>query len=325
MFDVDKLKNKVLDNYKINKEDALNLIDVPLNELTNAANEIRQHFCGNGFDACTLINIKNGRCSEDCKFCAQSNHYDTDIDVYPILSKEELKEKSLAILDSGFERISYVASGRKISEKEFNVISQALEELNQERENFHVCVSLGLLTEEQINTLKDLNVERVHNNLESSRKYFKNICTTHSYDEKLNTISDIKSNDLMVCSGGIFGMGETFEDRIDLALTLRDLGVKSIPINVLNPIRGTPVEDNEVLSNDEVCRLIAIFRFINPDAFIRMAGGRALLGDNGKRAFQSGANAGILGNMLTTAGVEIDEDLKLLEELGFELTYSIEY
>ena len=309
MFDVDKLKNKVLDNYKINKEDALNLIDVPLNELTNAANEIRQHFCGNGFDACTLINIKNGRCSEDCKFCAQSNHYDTDIDVYPILSKEELKEKSLAILDSGFERISYVASGRKISEKEFNVISQALEELNQERENFHVCVSLGLLTEEQINTLKDLNVERVHNNLESSRKYFKNICTTHSYDEKLNTISDIKSNDLMVCSGGIFGMGETFEDRIDLALTLRDLGVKSIPINVLNPIRGTP----------------AIFRFINPDAFIRMAGGRALLGDNGKRAFQSGANAGILGNMLTTAGVEIDDDLKLLEELGFELTYSIEY
>ena len=214
---------------------------------------------------------------------------------------------------------------RKISEKEFNVISQALEELNQERENFHVCVSLGLLTEEQINTLKDLNVERVHNNLESSRKYFKNICTTHSYDEKLNTISDIKSNDLMVCSGGIFGMGETFEDRIDLALTLRDLGVKSIPINVLNPIRGTPVEDNEVLSNDEVCRLIAIFRFINPDAFIRMAGGRALLGDNGKRAFQSGANAGILGNMLTTAGVEIDDDLKLLEELGFELTYSIEY
>ena len=324
MFDVDDLKTKVLNNYKITKEDALNLVDAPLDELCDAANEIRQSFCGNKFDVCTLINIKNGRCSEDCKFCAQSNHYDTDIEIYPILSKEELKEKSRAILDAGFERISYVASGRKISNKEFEIVSQALEELNEEREDFHVCVSLGLLNKDQINTLKNLNVERIHNNLESSRDYFKNICTTHSYDEKLDTISEVKSENLMVCSGGIFGMGESFEDRIDLALTLRELGVKSIPINVLNPIRGTPVENNEVLSNEETCRLIAIFRFINPDAFIRMAGGRALLGDNGRKAFQSGANAGILGNMLTTVGVEIEEDLKLLDELGYEITYSIE-
>ena len=143
---------------------------------------------------------------------------------------------SSALNAAGFERISYVASGRKISEKEFNIISQALEELNNERDDFHVCVSLGLLTKEQIHTLKKLNVERVHNNLESSRDYFKEICTTHSYDEKLETIDDIRSENIMVCSGGIFGMGETFEDRIDLALILRDLGVKSIPINVLNPI-----------------------------------------------------------------------------------------
>ena len=324
MFDVVELKDKVLENYKVTKEDALDLVDAPLDDLASAANEIRHHFCGNKFDACTLINIKNGRCSEDCKFCAQSNHYNTDIDIYPILSKEELKQRSLAILDAGFERISYVASGRKISEKEFNIISQALEELNNERDDFHVCVSLGLLTKEQIHTLKKLNVERVHNNLESSRDYFKEICTTHSYDEKLETIDDIRSENIMVCSGGIFGMGETFEDRIDLALILRDLGVKSIPINVLNPIKGTPVENNEILSNDEVCRLIAIFRFINPYAYIRMAGGRALLGDNGRKAFQSGANAGILGNMLTTEGVEMEEDLKLLDELGFEISYSID-
>ena len=324
MFDLNELKNKVLNNYKVTKADAMNLIDVPLDELSSAADEIRYHFCGNKFDACMLINIKNGRCSEDCKFCAQSNHYNTDIDIYPILSKDELKEKSNLILDSGFKRISYVASGRKISDKEFNVVSQALKELNEERDNFHVCVSLGLLTKDQINTLKELNVERIHNNLESSRDYFKNICTTHSYDEKLDTINMIDNENLMICSGGIFGMGESFEDRIDLALQLRDLGVKSIPINVLNPIKGTPVENNEILSNDEVCRLIAIFRFINPDAFIRMAGGRALLGDNGRKAFQSGSNAGIIGNMLTTDGVEIDEDLKLLDELGYELTYSID-
>lgn len=333
-----KLKNKVLDGYEITKSEAIGLVDAPLDELINAANEIRQFFCGNNFDVCTLINVKNGRCSEDCKFCAQSNHYDTDIDIYPFLTKDELKKQSNALLDAGFKRISYVASGRKITDREFAVIEDTLRELNDERnsksslnlknpkeyeQEFHVCVSLGLLNKNQINTLKELNVERVHNNLESSRDYFNNICTTHSYDEKLDTINQIKSENLMVCSGGIFGMGESFEDRIDLAIQLRSLGVKSIPINVLNPIRGTPVENNKILSNEEVCRLIAIFRFINPTAFIRMAGGRTLLGDNGRMAFQSGANAAILGNMLTTDGVEIEEDLKLLDELGFEISYSI--
>ena len=325
MYSVEELKNKVLNNYKITKSDAMSLVDAPLNDLSDAANEIREFFCGNKFDVCTLINVKNGRCSEDCKFCAQSNHYDTDIDIYPFLSKEELLSQSNSLLDAGFKRISYVASGRKITNKEFEIITSALEQLNRERnDEFHLCLSLGLLSSEQINALKELDVERIHNNLESSRDYFSNICTTHSYDEKLNTIGQVKDSDLMVCSGGIFGMGERFEDRIDLAFQLRELGVKSIPINVLNPIKGTPVENNEILSNDEVCRLIAIFRFINPEAFIRMAGGRTLLGDNGKRAFQSGANAAILGNMLTTCGVEVEEDLKLIEELGFEITYSID-
>lgn len=319
-----ELKEKVLNGYNITKDDAMNLVDMPLDELVAAADEIRSFFCGNKFDVCTLINVKNGRCSEDCKFCAQSNHYDTDIDIYPFLSEEELLKQSNSLLDAGFKRISYVASGRKITNKEFDIVASALEQLNEERDDeFHLCLSLGLLNSSQIARLKQLNVERLHNNLESSRDYFKSICTTHSYDEKLDTIEDIIGNGLMVCSGGIFGMGETFEDRIDLALQLRELGVKSIPINVLNPIKGTPVENNEILSNDEVCRIIAIFRFINPDAFIRMAGGRTLLGDNGRKAFQSGANAAILGNMLTTSGVGVEDDLKLLNELGFEITYSI--
>lgn len=319
-----ELKEKVLNGYNITKDDAMNLVDMPLDELVAAADEIRSFFCGNKFDVCTLINVKNGKCSEDCKFCAQSNHYDADIDIYPFLSEEELLKQSNSLLDAGFKRISYVASGRKITNKEFDIVASALEQLNEERDDeFHLCLSLGLLNSNQIARLKQLNVERLHNNLESSRDYFKSICTTHSYDEKLDTIEDIIGNGLMVCSGGIFGMGETFEDRIDLAFQLRELGVKSIPINVLNPIKGTPVENNEILSNDEVCRIIAIFRFINPDAFIRMAGGRTLLGDNGRKAFQSGANAAILGNMLTTSGVGVEDDLKLLDELGFEITYSI--
>ena len=325
MYDVVELKDKVLNNYKVTKEDALNLIDVPLDGLTNAANEIRQSYCGNNFDACMLINVKSGRCSENCKFCAQSNHYDTDIETYPLLAKEELKEKSLAIYNAGFKRISYVASGRKVTNKDFETLSNLICNLKEECNDMKICVSLGLLTKDQIKRLNDVGVDRIHNNLESSREYFKEICTTHSYDEKLDTIELISNENVMICSGGIFGMGESFEDRIDLALQLREFGVKSIPINILNPIKGTPVENNEILSNDEACRIIAIFRFINPDAYIRMAGGRALLGDNGRKAFQSGANAGILGDMLTTEGVALKEDLKLLDDLGFEITYTIDY
>ena len=324
MFDVNELKDKVLDNYKVTKEDALNLIDVPLDDLTNAANEIRQSFCGNSFDACMLINVKSGRCSENCKFCAQSNHYNADIETYPLLTREELKEKSLAIYNAGFKRISYVASGRKVTNKDFETLSNLIGDLKEECNDMRICVSLGLLTRDQIKRLNDVGVDRIHNNLESSRDYFKEICTTHSYDEKIGTLKLINDESVMICSGGIVGMGESFEDRIDLALQLREFGVKSIPINVLNPIKGTPVENNEILSNDEVCRIIAIFRFINPDAYIRMAGGRALLGDDGRKAFQSGANAGILGNMLTTDGVELEDDLRLLDDLGFQISYTID-
>ncbi len=320
MFNVDKLKNSVINGYKLKKEDALSLIDAPLDELASAADEIRQEFCANKFDLCTLVNVKNGRCGEDCKFCAQSAHYDTDIEEYPLLSKAELKRQGKELVDAGAKRVSFVASGRKVTKREFEVLQDALKELIEE-EGVHACVSFGLMNDEQINRLKEIGVDRVHNNLESSRKYFAEICTTHSYDEKLETIDFVKSHGINVCSGGIFGLGETFEDRIDLALTLRDLGVKSIPINILNPIKGTPVENNEVLSYDEVCRIIAIFRFINTDAFIRLAGGRLFLEDKGVRAFKSGANATISGNMLTTAGISIQDDFELIEELGFEVGF----
>lgn len=321
MFNLEALRNKVLNNYKITKADALNLVNAPFNELTNAANEIREHFCGNCFDACTIINVKSGKCSENCKFCAQSIHHNTDIDTYPIMSEDEIKKKTLSIYNSGFKRISYVASGKNIEQKEFETISKAINEMKRDNDNIKLCVSLGFLKKDQIINLKDAGVDRIHNNLESSRKYFGEICTTHSYDDKLNTLNLMHDEGIMICSGGIFGLGESFEDRIDLAFELRRLGVKSIPINILNPIRGTPVENNEILTNEEVCRIISIFRFINPDAYIRMAGGRSLLEDNGKMAFKSGANAAILGDMLTTNGLGLEDDLKLLDELGFEIAY----
>lgn len=320
---VSELKDKILNGDDITKNEALQLLDAPLDELTRQADNIRKHYCGNKFDACTIINVKNGRCSEDCTFCAQSIHNKTDITSYPMLTEEQLINSSKKILNQGFKRISYVASGRKINDDEFNTILNSIETLNEEEKDIHLCVSLGLLTTKQINILQEHKIDRIHNNLESSESYFKNICTTHSYNDKLETLKHISNEEVMICSGGIFGMGEDFEDRIDLALQLRQLKIKSIPINVLNPIQGTPVENNPILSNDELCRLIAIFRFINPKAFIRMAGGRILLPDNGRRAFQSGSNACIFGNMLTTMGLSIEDDLKMIEDLGYEITYII--
>ena len=182
MFNVDKLKNSVINGYKLKKE-------------------IRQEFCANKFDLCTLVNVKNGRCGEDCKFCAQSSHYDTDIDEYPLLSKEELKRQGKELVDAGAERVSFVASGRKVTKREFEVLQDALKELIED-EGVHACVSFGLMNDEQINRLKEIGVDRVHNNLESSRKYFAEICTTHSYDEKLETIDFVKSHGINVCSGG---------------------------------------------------------------------------------------------------------------------------
>lgn len=321
MLDVVELKNKVVNNYIVTREDALELVNVDLNELTKQANEIRKHFCGNRFDACTIINVKSGKCSENCIFCAQSMHHDTDIDIYPLIDTDELKQKTLMLYDLGLKRISYVASGKSVSDDEFNKLYNLIKNLNDEYDDINLCVSLGILDDKQIRMLKNAGVDRIHNNLESSEDYFTEICTTHSYSDKLKTLDRIDGENVMVCSGGIFGLGETFEDRIDLAIQLRNLGVKSIPINVLNPIKGTPVEDKEILSNDEVSRIIAIFRFINPDSYIRLAGGRLLLGDNGRKAFQSGANAAILGDMLTTDGLKLEDDLKLLDELGFKIIY----
>lgn len=322
-MNISEIKEKIIKGYLINKKEAMQLLEVPLDELCSAADEIRQHFCGNRFDACTIINVKSGKCSEDCVFCAQSSHYDTNIDTYPLMSKKELLEHSLSIFNMGFMRVSYVASGRKISDEEFDDMLDVIRELRDIDENYHICVSLGLLSKNEIVKLKSAGVTRIHCNLESSENYFPHVCSTHSFADKTRTIGEINCSGMMLCSGGIFGLGESFEDRIDLAFSLRDLGARSIPINVLNPIIGTPVGDNDVLSNDVVCRIVAVYRFINPGAFIRMAGGRNLLGDHGRRAFMSGCNSAILGNMLTTLGVSFVEDVKMIEELGFEFCYSV--
>ncbi|WP_020005265.1 biotin synthase BioB [Brachyspira innocens] len=317
-INIEELKLKIINGYNITKEEALKLVDSPLEDLCKAADNIRKHFCSNVFDMCSIINAKSGKCSENCKFCAQSAHYDTKCEEYNILDKDKILEQGKNDFDKGVLRYSIVTSGRALYGKEIDEVYNAIETLNKETDGY-VCASLGLLDEEGFKKMKEAGLRRVHNNLEASRNFFANVCTTHSYDDKINAIKAAQKAGMVVCSGGIMGMGETWEDRIDMALELRELGIMSIPVNMLNPIASTPFENITPLTLDDMRRIVAIYRFINPKAFIRLAGGRGLLEDKGRSCFISGANAAITGDMLTTAGISIETDKKMAEELGYKI------
>ncbi len=324
MTKVDELKEKVLSGKEITREEAIELSKAPLEELAAAADEIRQKMCGEAFDMCTIINGKCGKCSEDCKYCAQSAHYHTNLsESYGLLDTEEILRQAKHNDDRGVLRYSIVTSGKRLSDEEVAQVCESIRAIKKET-GIRVCVSFGLLNEEQFRKIKEAGASRVHCNLESSERYFKEVCTTHSYQEKIETLKAAKRAGLSICSGGIMGLGETMEDRIDMVITARELGVKSIPVNLLNPIPGTPYEQNPILTNEELCRIVAVFRFLVPDGMIRLAGGRGLVGDKGEKCFKSGANAAISGDMLTTAGITVETDMELLKSLGYEVKLQYE-
>lgn len=310
------LGNDVINGREISADEAMKLYEEPLEELCAKADEIRRTFCADTFDICTIINGKSGRCPENCRFCAQSSHCRTNTETYPLLSSDEIAAQAKADDDRGVLRFSIVTSGRRLSDDEVDKMCAAVRRIKAET-GISVCVSFGLLDEEQFAKLRDAGVSRVHNNIETSRRNFPNVCTTHTFDDKLAAIRAAKAAGLSVCSGGIMGLGETVEDRIDMAITLRGLGVKSVPVNMLNPIPGTPMEHNEPLTVSDMRRISAVYRFILPDAFIRLAGGRGLLEDKGRSCFTSGANAAISGDMLTTAGITVETDMRMIGELGY--------
>lgn len=318
MNQINELKSRILSGGQINKAEALSLYDAPLEELCAAANEIREHFCGSRFDMCTIINGKSGHCSENCKYCAQSAFYHSRIEEYPLLEAGEIVEQAKINDSQGVLRYSIVTSGKRLSSGEVDKMCEAIRQIRRET-NISVCVSFGLLDEAQFKKAKEAGAVRVHNNLETSRRNFPNVCTTHTFDDKIAAIKAAQNAGLSVCSGGIMGMGETPEDRVDMALTIRELGIKSVPVNMLNPIPGTPYEGLPKLTNDDMCRIVAVFRFLLPDASIRLAGGRGLLPDKGRACFESGANAAISGDMLTTSGISVAADMALLKELGYEV------
>lgn len=293
-------------------------------ELLAAANNIRKAFKGNKIKLCAIINAKSGKCSEDCSFCAQSAHFKTNIPTYPLVSDEEIvKAAKAAEKEMQATHFSIVTSGKSInSRQEIETISRALRSISNQT-NLNCCVSLGTLSLDFIQKLKSNGLKRLHHNLETAESYFDKVCTTHSYYERLQTIKRAKQAGLEVCSGGIFGLGETLKQRIELAFSLKELKVESVPINILNPIAGTPAARNyKPLSPLEVLRLVATYRFILPTADIGVFGGRErALRDLQPLMFIAGANVTLIGDYLTTKGQPPEKDLQMISDLGLEIDH----
>jgi biotin synthase len=314
-----QLRDKIINGYLITKKDALTLVTAPLETLVKCANEIREYFCGRNFELCSIFNGKCGSCTEDCKFCVQSAKYNTGVTIIPLVTDKDVLIKDACFNEQkGIKRFSIVTSGRGLNADETKEVCENYKAIKNGC-NILLCASHGILTYDQLLMLKNAGVTRIHCNIETSRNFFTNVCTTHTYDQRTETIKSAKKAGLEVCSGGIFGLGETWNDRIDMAFDLRELGTVSVPINILRPIKGTPLENNKPISAEEVQRIVAIFRFILPSTSIRMGAGRGLMDDKGQAVFLAGANACISGDMLTTSGVHVDEDVPMLRKLGFEI------
>lgn len=315
-MDLKILAEDIINGKRFGRTDDLSFFETcDLAELMEGADRIRYHFCGDKIDFCTIINGRSGRCPENCKYCAQSAFNHTNCEVYSFLDEDRIIDEAKSNQEEGVDRFAIVTAGRKLDGEDFDKAIHAYERMKSELK-INLCASMGFLTREQLRRLKAAGVTSYHNNIETSRRFFPSICTTHTFDQKIEEIRLAQSEGLCVCSGGIIGMGETFMDRISMALTLHELKVMSIPINALTAIPGTPLENQPGLSENEILRTISMFRFINPEANIRLAAGRNLLADNGRKAFEAGCSATITGNMLTTSGSTIRGDKEMLSSMG---------
>ncbi len=312
------LEEKILKGGSISKQEALSITEIygpDIFYLFASANTIRQHFRKNTIGLCSIVNAKSGDCPEDCSFCAQSSRSKAEIEIYPLLSKEMIIQKAIEAKNSGIKRFSIVTSGRKVSEKSLMEIADMVSEIRDL--GLIPCASLGLLNAEELLILKAAGLDRYHHNLETSEGFFPRICTTHTFTDKIRTIESARSAGLSLCSGGIFGMGETWQDRIDMAFSLKDLDVDSIPINFLIPIKGTAFAHKSYLHPFEALQIVSLYRFILPQKEIRICGGRIqILGEFNSLVFAAGADGMISGNYLTTQGRSPEDDLRLIGAYG---------
>ncbi|MCX8042670.1 MAG: biotin synthase BioB [Desulfobacterota bacterium] len=291
------------------------LLTAPLAELIQEARAIRQRYCGTSVDICSIMNAKSGACSEDCAFCAQSGYHKTAIQTYPLKSVAALVAAAEAACDNGAQRFGIVCSGNRPTPRELDMICEAAR-LITERCNIAVCTSLGKLTRDELRALKHAGVTRYHHNIETSRQFYPSIVTTHSFDDRIQTITDAAAAGLEVCSGVIIGLGETWDDRIDMALELNNLPIVSVPVNILIPIRGTRLEHQARVSAIDCIRCIALFRIILQDKVIKIAAGReTVLQDFQALGFSAGANGMLIGGYLTVKGRDVAADRTLIDEI----------
>lgn len=300
----------------MNKEELLKLYNSDLNELLEKSSK----FLKDEVEFCSLVNARSGKCSQNCKYCAQSSHYRTNIEEYPLISNEEVVKAALEAKDNGVIRFAVVTSGKSPDEENFDKILGFIDELNK-IDGIRSCASIGILNEEQAKKLAEHGLKRFHHNINTSKSYYSDICTTHSWQDRLNTCKLVKKYGMELCCGVILGMGETIEQRIEMALELREIEPNSIPINILMPIPKTPLENyHDKIDDENILRTLAIFKIANPKSILRFCGGRMRLSDENQELALRTCVEGILtGNYLTTTGKSPKDDIKTLQKLNKKL------
>ncbi len=293
--------------------------DDRLRELLVSADRLRREVFGAAFDLCSIINARSGKCSENCKFCAQSAHYDVEVETYNLVDRDRAVALARENEREGVGRFSLVTAGHHVSKKDLQEQFSPIYRSLGRKTAMSLCASMGFLTPERAELLRSMGVSRYHCNLETCRSYFPQVCTTHTWEQKVETLKVALAAGMELCCGGILGLGESFQQRLELAFELRELDVQSVPLNILMPIARTPFATIKPISRKDVLIAVAMFRLIMPKAVIRIAGGRNHLGHEQSRLFTSGANGAIVGNYLTTSGRGLTEDIVMFRKLGFEL------
>lgn len=320
---IEEFKTRILNGGMLNYAEAVALSQTTdTKALCAAADEIRQHFRGDFLEMCTIVNAKSGRCSENCKWCSQSAFHQTDVEEYDLINPKEAELMARENARQGVYRFSLVTSGRAISNKKLEQLCSIYRNI-QEQTPIHLCASMGLLNSAQLEKLKQAGVQHYHCNIETAPSYFPQLCSTHSVIEKIATIEAAQALGMKICSGGILGMGESMEQRVEMAFVLQELKVDSIPLNILMPVKGTPLVNAKPLSDEEILISFALFRFINPRADIRLAGGRASLAHLHDQVLHSGISAALVGDYLTTIGTNIAQDKELFSASGFTLDHEL--
>ena len=303
----------------MDKQQLLNLYNMNLGELLKLSSQ----YMSNNVEFCSLVNARSGKCSQNCKYCAQSSHYRTDVEDYPLIKKEEVVKAAIEAKENGVIRFAVVTSGKSPDEENFDKILEFIDELNK-LDGIRSCASIGILTEEQAKKLAEHGLKRVHHNINTSESYYADICTTHSWKDRLNTCKYVKKYGMELCCGVILGMGESVEQRIEMALELREIEPESIPINILMPIPKTPFENyHDKIDEENVLRTLAVFKIANPKAVLRFCGGRMRLSDaNQELALKTCVEGILTGNYLTTTGKSPKDDVQTVKKLGKVLVRS---